>query len=264
MRRTDTNTGTVNSDCSAGLVMRRFYEYAVMAGGVLLFSCASVLVGAGGIFPGLLMPGPVRRRWGRWLLHRFSRGLMWAYQSSGILHFDLKDLDPLRDEDSLVIVANHPSLIDALLIASRLPNLFCVVKSGLRRNPIISGAVWAAGYVPNDSGLQFVKATARLFPEGGHLLVFPEGTRTATPPLGPMRGGFALAAKKNKIPVQTVVLTTDSRFLSKGWPLWKRPEFPLHYKARLGERLIPGDGESVKQLIIRVEMSLRKELEPEE
>ncbi len=38
--------------------------------------------------------------------------------------------------------------------------------------------------------------------------------------------------------MQTVILHASSPYISKGWPLWRRPHFPLVYRARLGQRFI--------------------------
>ncbi|MEJ1730842.1 1-acyl-sn-glycerol-3-phosphate acyltransferase, partial [Escherichia coli] len=43
--------------------------------------------------------------------------------------FDLSALDALRDERSLIIAPNHPSLLDAVVLASRLPHAVCVMKA---------------------------------------------------------------------------------------------------------------------------------------
>jgi 1-acyl-sn-glycerol-3-phosphate acyltransferase len=71
---------------------------------------------------------------------------------------------------------------------------------------------------------------------GGQLLIFPEGTRTTRKPVNRFKGGFALIAKTARVPVQTVFIETNSPFLSKGWPIFRKPEFPLIYRARLGRR----------------------------
>jgi hypothetical protein len=36
-----------------------------------------------------------------------------------------------------------------------------------------------------------------------------------------------------------LVIETDSPFLSKGWPLFRRPRLPIIYRVRLGERFPP-------------------------
>jgi Tat protein secretion system quality control protein TatD with DNase activity len=46
-----------------------------------------------------------------------------------------------------------------------------------------------------------------------------------------------LIAKYAHVPVQTLLIETDSPFLSKGWPLFRRPPLPITYRVRLGEAL---------------------------
>jgi Tat protein secretion system quality control protein TatD with DNase activity len=49
-------------------------------------------------------------------------------------------------------------------------------------------------------------------------------------------GSVGLIAKHANVPVQTLIIETDSPFLSKGWPLFKRPSLPIVYRVRLGKR----------------------------
>jgi 1-acyl-sn-glycerol-3-phosphate acyltransferase len=90
------------------------------------------------------------------------------------------------------------------------------------------------------------------------LLVFPEGTRTRVPPINAFKGGFALMAKKSGAAVQTVFIETNGAFLCKGWPLMRKPQFPLFYRARLGARF-SAEGD-VQALVARLEDYYREEL----
>ena len=45
-----------------------------------------------------------------------------------------------------------------------------------------------------------------------------------------------MIAKAAGVPVQSVFIETNSAFLSKGWPLFRRPVFPLIYRVMLGRR----------------------------
>ena len=45
--------------------------------------------------------------------------------------FDLAELDRLRYAGPLIVAANHPSLLDVVLIVSCLPNAVCVIKAAL-------------------------------------------------------------------------------------------------------------------------------------
>ncbi len=41
------------------------------------------------------------------------------------------------------------------------------------------------------------------------------------------------------MPIQTVFIETDSAYLGKGWPLFRRPPMPITYRIRLGRRFDP-------------------------
>jgi 1-acyl-sn-glycerol-3-phosphate acyltransferase len=96
-----------------------------------------------------------------------------------------------------------------------------------------------ARYVRNDSSRQMVKESVTHLREGGVLLLFPEGTRTVRNPINPLVGSVGLIAKHAGVPVQTLIIETDSPFLSKGWPLFRRPGLPIVYRVRLGKRFDP-------------------------
>ena len=83
----------------------------------------------------------------------------WACaRASGLLRMDAQALDVLRDvPGGLVIAANHPSLLDALMIVARLPRGTCVMKGALTRNPFLGAGASLAGYVPNDSTRTMVR-----------------------------------------------------------------------------------------------------------
>jgi 1-acyl-sn-glycerol-3-phosphate acyltransferase len=68
------------------------------------------------------------------------------------------------------------------------------------------------------------------------LLLFPEGTRSRHAPINALTASVGLIAKYAKVPVQTLLIESDSPFLSKGWPLFRRPRLPITYRVRLGKR----------------------------
>jgi 1-acyl-sn-glycerol-3-phosphate acyltransferase len=165
---------------------------------------------------------------------------VWVLAITGAYRLDLRAIDTLRGGPPLILAPNHPSLIDALLILTRHPNLVCVMKSDLMRNAFLGSGSRLARYVPNDSPRQMVKDSVSHLREGGVLLLFPEGTRTTRNPINPaLVASVGLIAKHANVPVQTLLIETDSPFLSKGWPLFKRTELPITYRVRLGKRFDP-------------------------
>jgi 1-acyl-sn-glycerol-3-phosphate acyltransferase len=163
----------------------------------------------------------------------------WSLAITGTYRLDLRAIDTLKGGPAVILAPNHPSLIDALLILTRHPNLVCVMKSALMRNVFLGSGSRLARYVRNDSSRQMVKESVSHLKEGGVLLLFPEGTRTTHDPINSLVGSVGLIAKHAKAPVQTLIIETDSPFLSKGWPLFKRPTLPIIYRVRLGKRFDP-------------------------
>jgi 1-acyl-sn-glycerol-3-phosphate acyltransferase len=160
----------------------------------------------------------------------------WSLSVTGTYRLDLRDIDSLKGGPPLILAPNHPCLIDALLILTRHPNIVCVMKSELMRNIFLGSGSRLARYVRNDSSRQMVKESVAHLREGGVLLLFPEGTRTTRAPINSLVGSVGLIAKHANVAVQTLVIETDSPFLSKGWPLFRRPALPITYRVRLGKR----------------------------
>jgi 1-acyl-sn-glycerol-3-phosphate acyltransferase len=172
---------------------------------------------------------------------------------------DLTAIDALRGGPPLILAPNHPCLIDALLILTRHPNLVCVMKSALMRNVFLGSGSRLARYVRNDSSRQMVKESVSHLKDGAVLLLFPEGTRTTRDPINSLVGSVGLIAKHAQVPVQTLIIETDSPFLSKGWPLFKRPTLPIIYRVRLGERFDPPS--DVTAFTTELDQYYRRELE---
>ena len=183
----------------------------------------------------------------------------WSLSITGAYRLDLRAIDFLRGGPPLILAPNHPCLIDALLILTRHPNLVCVMKSELMRNVFLGSGSRLARYVRNDSSRQMVKESVAHLRRGGVLLLFPEGTRTIHSPINPLVGSVGLIAKYANVPVQTLVIETDSPYLSKGWPLFRRPSLPITYRVRLGRRFdAPTD---VAAFTEELDLYYRRELE---
>jgi 1-acyl-sn-glycerol-3-phosphate acyltransferase len=186
--------------------------------------------------------------------------MFWAIaRASGMLRLEADVLDALRDEPRLIVVANHPSMLDALMLLARLPRGACIMKASLMRNVFLSAGARLARYVSNDSPLNMVRAAVHDLKRGGQLLMFPEGTRTTQAPLNPFRPGFTLIAKLARAPIQTVFIDTDSPYLGKGWPLWRLPPLPIVFSVRLGERFAPlADADA---LLVQIEQYFQANLQ---
>jgi 1-acyl-sn-glycerol-3-phosphate acyltransferase len=189
----------------------------------------------------LLLPFATQA-WGR----RVGRlGAMYGFRSwlaimeaLGAWRLDLSELDSLAGQGPLILAPNHPSLLDAVFIVSRLPNAVCVMKGSLLRNFLLAPAARLARYVPNDSLLRLISRAGPELALGGQLILFPEGTRT-TGALGGFTEAVGAVSRRASVAVQALVIDDPVRFLGKGWPATRIPSFPLAYRVRLGRRFEP-------------------------
>lgn len=178
---------------------------------------------------------------GRRVISRCYAGFWRAARASGLLQMEAGALDVLADEPGLIVVANHPSLLDALMLVAHLPRAACVMKASLARNPFLGPGARLARYIRNDSTFGMVRLAVADLKAGGQLVLFPEGTRTTRWPVNPFHSTVGLIAKRAGAPVQAVFIDTDSPYLGKGWPLWRLPPLPIVFTVRLGRRFAPPD-----------------------
>lgn len=216
--------------------LHRLYEYAALWFGLGLLGILTLTWSLLSVPLYYVLPKRWAESLGRWAITAVFRVYLGALALVGACRFDLTALDALRDEGPLVIAPNHPCLLDALMVISRLPNVACIMKASLVDNVFLGAGARLAGYIRNDAQLSMIKQSVAELKNGSQLLLFPEGTRTTRWPINPCKGTAALIASRAKVPIQTVFIETDSAYLSKGWPLFRRPSMPITYRIRLGRR----------------------------
>lgn len=243
--------------------MQLFYRFScavrlrfalVMLGvGCLLWTVLAVPLG-------LVLPS----RWGMWVGRWMStlgfRAYIWLLGVIGLGRFDIAALDALRGAGPLILAVNHPGLLDALMVLSRLPNVTCIFKASLMRNPLWGAGARLAGYIRNDLFLGAVNLAVQELHHGSQLLLFPEGTRSDPMPLGEFQIGAAYVSYRSGVPIQTIIIEQDSRFLGKGWPWLRRPDMPMHFRIRLGQRFDPP--KNPKAFTVTLHDYFRSQLQP--
>jgi 1-acyl-sn-glycerol-3-phosphate acyltransferase len=186
-----------------------------------------------------LLSADAGRRVGRGVVQRLWHTYFAMLRALGACRFDLSELDALANRGPIILAPNHPCLLDALLIASRVPDACCVMKGDVAGNVFLGPGALLAGYIVNDSPVGLIRAAVAELQRGSPLLLFPEGTRTENDSIGPLKGGIALIAARSQTPVQTLIIETDSGFLGKGWQVFRKPTLPITYRVTLGRRYAP-------------------------
>jgi 1-acyl-sn-glycerol-3-phosphate acyltransferase len=220
-------------------LLKTAYEYFALYTSLTLLGLICLTWSAFALPLFYLLPRSLGTKVGRHGIMRGFRIYAWSLSITRSYRLDLSALDSLRGEPPMILAPNHPSLIDALLILTRHPNVVCVMKAELMRNAFLGAGSRLARYVPNESSRQLIRESVAHLQRGCLLLLFPEGTRTTRLPINSLSGSLGLIAKHAGVPVQTLIIETDSPFLSKGWPLFRRPDLPIVYRVRLGRRFDP-------------------------
>ena len=186
-----------------------------------------------------LLPRRIGQPLGRAVISAGFRGYLWILGVLCACRFELSELDRLRGEGPLIVAANHPSLLDAVMLVSRLPNAVCVMKASLLDNLLFGAAARLAGYIRNDAPLEMILRAREELRHGAQLVIFPEGTRTVHFPVDACQPAVGLIARRSGVPVQTLLIGFSTPYLGKAWPLFRRPVLPLSCRIRLGRRFPP-------------------------
>lgn len=251
-------------------VIDRGWRIIATAVSFAAFGLGGVLLGLV-VFPllRLVVRDPARQqRLARGLIRGSFAGHFALMHRLGVLTWEFRGLERLQRR-GLLVLANHPTLIDVVFLVSRIPEADCVVKSRLARNPFTRGPVKATGYVFNDNGAGLVDDCIASVRSGKNLLIFPEGTRTpAGADLGPLLRGAANIAVRGALDVTPVIIRCTPRTLGKGEKWYLVPSRRFHISIDVlpdlpvAPFLAPGTGEALaaRQLTSVLETTFKTEL----
>lgn len=183
-----------------------------------------------------LLPGDARTRQcrARLLIHWLFRGFVHLMRALGVMSWHTEGLDKLRRE-GLLVLANHPTLIDVVFLVAFIPNANCLVKSRLLNNPAMRGLISLAGYITNDQGETLLTQAERSFNNGDVLVIFPEGTRTRAGTAMSFQRGAANIALRCRVAVTPVVIHCSPPTLSKEHKWYHIPERPFRMSFEVKE-----------------------------
>jgi 1-acyl-sn-glycerol-3-phosphate acyltransferase len=125
----------------------------------------------------------------------------------------------LRRTRGSVVVCNHLSFLDPLLLLSLLPRTITIVRPDFFRVPVFGWLLRGAGFLGPDlfsEGRAWIERVARHLRSGGNLLIFPEGTRSRDGRLAPFKKGAFYLARELAAPIVVLRLAGTDRVFAPG------------------------------------------------
>ena len=219
------------------------YYWRVFATGLCfsVFGLGGVVIG-GVVLPGLLLlhRNPhTRQAKAQQLIHRSFAGFVEMMRRVGIMTYEIHGLEKLATSRGEIIVANHPTLVDVVMLISMMSRADCIVKKALWQNPFTRGPVQAAGYILNDDSNRLVDACVQRLQAGdASLIIFPEGTRTVKDQrLNEFQRGAANIAVRSGASFRPVIIRCQPSTLSKNEKWYQVPSRPFHVTIDVREPL---------------------------
>jgi 1-acyl-sn-glycerol-3-phosphate acyltransferase len=165
---------------------------------------SGVLLAAGSL--ALAFAPRSRRRFREWLFRATSWALL------GLLRAEVRVSGPLP-EPPFLLVSNHLSYVDVLVLASRLPVRF-VAKAEVRRWPLLGPLCRGFGtlFVDRSDRRDIPRVLAeieRALDRGEGVILFPEGTSSAGGSILPFRSPLLALPARRRLPVHAAALRYD-------------------------------------------------------
>lgn len=131
--------------------------------------------------------------------------------------------DEVRRLHSSVIVCNHLSYLDPILLISLLPQQRTIVKSTFFKIPFFGWFMKNAGYVPSapsemlgEKMVKNLESIKKYLSDGGNLFVFPEGTRSRDGKLAPFNKGVFSIARYCNAPLALIFIRDTDKLFRPG------------------------------------------------
>ena len=222
-----------------------------------VYGLGSLVIG-GLVFPLLTLAGTDKLK--RGLVRQSWRLFIWLAERMRILRLAISPEDRARlaAMRGQIVVANHPTLIDIILLTILLPDATGIAKAAAKRNVFYSLIVKGV-FLVNDDPQQVLAGATDLLSRGVNLVIFPEGTRMPVDgKVHPLRRGAAQIALRAQVPLVPVTLTCTPPVLAKGQPWYEVGDRTIVWHVRVGKEVVPtSDGGSVHAAAVALTRNLQ-------
>jgi len=167
--------------------------------------------------------------------------------------------EPLPPAGGVLVLSTHQSHLDPLLLGlATNRRLSSMARSSLYRFKPFGFVITALDAVPIDregSAVAAMKVVIKRLQDGAAVIVFPEGTRTHDGRMGEIKSGFAILAKKARVPIAPVAIVGAYEC----WPRSRRFPRPGRIRLEFGRVLSVDDVAALDERALVAECTRRLE-----
>ena len=165
----------------------------------------------------LVLPFDRRRVFSQWYAYSWADHYNWL---SPFWSVHVRGRDKIQDGRAYVLVANHRSLGDILILFSLRKHFKWVSKASVFKVPFLGWMMRMANYVgiersDSRSRVAMMDECQRQLAEGSSIMLFPEGTRSKTATMRPFKRGAFILACKAGVPVVPIAIVGSSDVLPR-------------------------------------------------
>lgn len=199
---------------------------------LICYACFGIGMSVMGLCFALLSLFPLpsqatKQRWIRACIHNGCLSFICLLRLVGLLrysyHLQNTLSPPVTGAHGHILVANHPTLIDAIMMFAAHKNLCCFVKGALWHNILTGPVARLAGFIPNHT-IEAIDMAVDKLHAGEDLLIFPEGTRTLEDQAFAFKRGAANIAVAARVTIRPILIKCQPPTLKKGDKWYKIPD----------------------------------------
>lgn len=164
----------------------------------------------------------------------------------GLVNFNPRSARLSQPHQPVVIVANHPTLVDTTAMLAAYDRLCVVTKASLHQSPLLGPLLRYCGHI--DSGdvafqsvFEMIEQAKTRLSDGYSVLIFPERTRSPIRTLHRFRRGAFELAQQAGAPILPVFIYAEPPALKRGQPWWDIPRESIQFRLVPGALILPHD-----------------------
>lgn len=144
----------------------------------------------------------------------------WKYftelmKKTGLIKVNFTNHEKLNNLHGKIIVANHPSFIDIVILIGFLPNTLCIAKKEIKRNLFMGNIVKSLYLINDEDNDKMLEESVEILNQGYNIIIFPTGTRTTDGEDLKLHKGAAVMALHTGADIIPIHISCDTKFLAK-------------------------------------------------